>query len=89
VVTLLAWQTKAADHQADTWHGGRLLERWADPQALGELRRAYAGFDAADVARALWATAELFQRLEGDCARRLGLRLSVPHQLARLRELLG
>jgi aminoglycoside 6-adenylyltransferase len=91
VVTLLAWQVKAADPQADTWHGGRFLERWADPHALRELRLAYAGYDAADLARALWATAELFQRLERECAERLGLPLSVHHQelWRRLRELLG
>jgi aminoglycoside 6-adenylyltransferase len=91
VVTLLAWQAKAADPQADTWHGGRFLERWADPQALSQLRQAYAGDDAGEVARALWATAELFQRLEGDCAERLGLSLSVPHEQVRrrLHELLG
>jgi aminoglycoside 6-adenylyltransferase len=87
VVTLLAWQTKAAD----PWHGGRFLERWADPWALEELRGIHAGYDAAEVARALWATAELFQRLERDCAERLGLRPSVPHQQLRrrLHELLG
>jgi hypothetical protein len=37
------------------------------------------------------ATAELFQRLEGDCAQRLGLAVSVPYQQVRrrLREVLG
>jgi aminoglycoside 6-adenylyltransferase len=91
LVTLLGWQAKAADPQADTWHGGRFLERWADSRALGDLRGTYAGYDAADVARGLWATAELFQRLERDCARRLGLPLSVRHQQVRhqLGEILG
>lgn len=91
LVTLLAWQAKAADAQVDTWHGGRFLERWADPQALRDLREAYAGYDAAEVARGLWATAELFQRLERDCAQRLGLLLSVHHQQVRqqLGEILG
>ena len=91
VVRLLAWQARAADPQADTWHGGRFLERWADPQALRELQLAYAGDDTAEVARALWATAELFQRLEGECARRLGLAVSVPYQQVRrqLRQVLG
>jgi aminoglycoside 6-adenylyltransferase len=84
-VTLLAWQAKAADSRADTWHGGRFLERWADPQALRELQRAYAGYDSAEVARALWATAELFHRLERECAERFGLPLSVPYQEMRRR----
>ena len=91
VVRLLAWHARAADPRTDTWHGGRFLERWADPRALRELRHAYAGYDAAGVARALWATAELFERLERECAERLGLALSVPHQQLRrqLGELLG
>ena len=80
LVTLLGWHTLAADPLADTWHGGRFLERWADPTSLGALRDADAGYDAAEVARALWATAELFQRLERECAERLGLALSVHHQ---------
>ena len=91
LVTLLGWHTTAARPLADTWHGGRFLERWADPQALAALRDAYAGYDAAEVAQALWATAELFERLERECAERLGLALSVPHRQVRrrLREVLG
>jgi aminoglycoside 6-adenylyltransferase len=85
LVTLLGWHTVAAHPLADTWHGGRFLERWADPRALGALRDAYAGYDAAEVARALWATAELFQRLERECAERLDLALSVRHQQVRRR----
>jgi aminoglycoside 6-adenylyltransferase len=84
----LVW---AANPGTDAWHRGRFLERWADPRALRELRHTYAGYDAGNLARALWATAELFQRLEGECAERLGLALSVPHQQLRhqLGELLG
>jgi aminoglycoside 6-adenylyltransferase len=91
LVTLLGWHTRAAEPLADTWHGGRFLERWADPHTLQELGHAYAGYDAAEVAQALEATAELFERLERECAERLGLEISVPHpQIWRwLGELLG
>jgi aminoglycoside 6-adenylyltransferase len=85
LVTLLAWRARADDPLADTWHGGRFLERWAEPQVLAELRDAYAGYQAAEVARAVWATAELFERLERECAERLDLALSVPHQQVRQR----
>jgi aminoglycoside 6-adenylyltransferase len=85
VVTLLAWHAKAADPGADTWHGGRFLERWADPRALHGLGHAYAGYDAAEVTRALWATAELFERLERACAEQLGMAPSIWHQEVRRR----
>ncbi|MGR6318205.1 aminoglycoside 6-adenylyltransferase [Micromonospora soli] len=78
LVRLLAWHAQAS-RPVDTWHGGRFLERWADRQALHDLRSAYASYDADDVARALWATVDLFGRLERKCADRLGLELTVPH----------
>ena len=41
LVTLLEWHARAVDPGVDTWHGGRFLERWADPGALSALERAY------------------------------------------------
>ena len=63
----------------DTWHGGRFLERWADPGALAALELAYAHYDVRDVARALWATIDLWQALEEETARRLGLDVGLDH----------
>lgn len=83
LVRLLAWHAQASHPQVDTWHGGRFLERWADRQALHDLRSAYAGYDAEDVARALWATVDLFERLERECAERLGLIPTVAHEEVR------
>jgi aminoglycoside 6-adenylyltransferase len=85
LVRLLAWHAQAADHQLDTWHGGRFLEHWADRHALEDLRHAYARYDADDIVRALWATVDLFERLERECAQRIGLIQSVPHQHIRQR----
>jgi aminoglycoside 6-adenylyltransferase len=82
-VRLLAWHAQASSREVDTWHRGRFLERWADRQALEELRHAYAGYDAEDVARALWASVDLFERLERECAARLGLALTVAHEEVR------
>ena len=79
LVTLLEWHARALDPSADTWHGGRFLEHWADPGALAALERAYAHYDLRDVARALWETIDLWQGLEEETARRLGLELGLDH----------
>jgi aminoglycoside 6-adenylyltransferase len=90
-VRLMAWHAQAADASVDTWHRGRFLERWADPVALRDFRAAFAAGDPDDIARALWATVDLFERLERETATRLGLATTVPHpQLReRLRAVLG
>jgi aminoglycoside 6-adenylyltransferase len=79
LVTLLEWHARAVDPSVDTWHSGRFLERWADPGALAALETAYARYDLRDVARALWATLDLWQGLEDETAKRLGLALELDH----------
>jgi aminoglycoside 6-adenylyltransferase len=79
LLTLLEWHARALDPDVDTWHEGRYLERWADPGALAALERAYAYYDLRDVARALWETIDLFQGLEEETARRLGLAVELDH----------
>ncbi len=79
LVTLLEWHARAVDPTVDTWHGGRFLERWADPGALAALESAYAHYDLRDVARALWATIDLWQAVEEETARRLGLETGLDH----------
>ncbi len=79
LVTLMGWHARSVDPCADTWHDGRFLERWADPGALAALERAYAHYDVRDVARALWETVDLFQGLEEETARRLGLAVELDH----------
>jgi molybdopterin-guanine dinucleotide biosynthesis protein A len=79
VVELMAWHARAIDPSLDTWHAGRFVERWADPGALAALEDAYASYDLRDVARALWATVDLFHGLEEETARRLGLVLELDH----------
>jgi aminoglycoside 6-adenylyltransferase len=79
LVTLLEWHARAVDPSVDTWHGGRFLERWADPGALAALESAYAQYDLRDVARALWANLDLWQGLEEETAKRLGLTLELDH----------
>ncbi len=73
LVSLLARHARAVDPSVEAWDSGRFLERWADPGALSALERAFAHYDVRDVARALWETIDLFQLLEEETARRLGL----------------
>lgn len=79
LVTLLGWHARAIDPSIDTWHEGRFLERWADPGALSALEKAFAHYDVRDVARALWETVDLFQAVEEETARRLGLVSELDH----------
>jgi molybdopterin-guanine dinucleotide biosynthesis protein A len=73
VVTLLGWHALSVDPGAQVLEAGRGLEHWADPGALSSLERAYADYDLRDVARALWETVDLFDGLDDETARRLGL----------------
>jgi aminoglycoside 6-adenylyltransferase len=79
LVTLLEWHARALDPAVDTWHGGRFLERWADPGALAALETAFARYELRDVVRALWATIDLWQGLEEEVARRLELEVTLDH----------
>jgi molybdopterin-guanine dinucleotide biosynthesis protein A len=87
LVTLMAWHAHAVDPSTEARPDGRHLERWADPGALSALERAYAHYDVRDVARALWETIDLFQLLEEETARRLGLADAFDY--AELRSLVG
>lgn len=77
VVTLLGWHALAVDPAAPVLEAGRGLERWADAGALSSLELAYADYDLRDAARALWQTVDLFQGLEEETARRLGLEVEL------------
>lgn len=77
VVEFLA--IKARDSGTETWHQGRFLERWAEPSDIAELAGTFARYDAADVARAIKATADMFARLERELCDRRGMRALVNH----------
>ena len=74
---LLLWMTiwhagAARGWTYDTWHRGRFFEEWADPRVVAGLHAAYAHYDAADVARALWATMDLFRWVARETTAHLG-----------------
>ena len=68
-----------------SFDAGRGLERWADAGALSSLERAYAHYELRDAARALWETVDLFQGLEEETARRLGIEVELDHAELRRR----
>jgi aminoglycoside 6-adenylyltransferase len=69
LLILLEWHAKSIHGwDYDTWMEGRFLECWADPRAVADLRRVFAAYDEADMARALIATMELFRRLARETA---------------------
>ncbi len=64
---MLEWHARATRGDShDTWLRGRFLEEWADPRAVAELSRAFAHYEAADMARALAATMALYRWLEDE-----------------------
>jgi aminoglycoside 6-adenylyltransferase len=68
---MLEWHAHAGHGAAhDTWMRGRFLEEWADPRAVAQLANVFAHYDPQDIARALWATMELFRRLVTETAER-------------------
>jgi molybdopterin-guanine dinucleotide biosynthesis protein A len=73
LVTLMSWHALSVDPEAPVRDDGMRLERWADGGALSAFESAYAHYDLRDAARALWATVDLFEGLEEETARRLGI----------------
>jgi aminoglycoside 6-adenylyltransferase len=73
LLTLLEWQAVAQSDQRDIWYDGRFMAEWADRAALAALPDTCAAFDRADLARALWASLDLFRKLAKEVAQRLKL----------------
>ncbi len=47
----------------DVWHNGRMLEQWAEPDIVQELKHCFAHYDPDDILTALNNTVALFSRL--------------------------
>lgn len=50
-------------NNADVWHNGRFLEKWADEEIIRELRSCFAHYDREDMISALVSNYELFSKL--------------------------
>jgi aminoglycoside 6-adenylyltransferase len=70
---MIEWHARAKNSfEYDTWHGGRFLEKWADPRIVEGLRDAFAYYDEDDLWRGLLATMDLFRWVAIETAELLG-----------------
>jgi len=73
LLRMTEWHARATHGwNYDTWFRGRFLEEWAHPQALKELRNAFAHYNEEDVKRALLAAMDLFRWMAIETAEKLG-----------------
>jgi len=73
LLRMIEWHARAKrGWNYDTWFRGRFLEKWADPQALGQMRDVFSHYDEADAKRGLLAAMSLFRTLALETAERLG-----------------
>ena len=69
LLRLLEWQAKAVNGSGyDTWHDGRFLQEWADPQALALLPDIFTPFDKAGTSLALLQMMGLADKLGKETA---------------------
>lgn len=73
LLRMIEWHARAENSfEYDTWHGGRFLERWADPRIVEDLRDTFAHYDEDDLWRGLLATMDLFRWVAIETAALLG-----------------
>ena len=73
LLRMLEWQARAeCGWGHDTWHAGKFIREWADPQTFAQAGETFAHLDAEDGWRALHARLALFHRLGRDVAGRSG-----------------
>jgi aminoglycoside 6-adenylyltransferase len=60
LLKLIEWHAQTLRQEdLDTWHDGRFLADWADPQILARLPETYGGFNRVRLRNALWASFDL------------------------------
>jgi aminoglycoside 6-adenylyltransferase len=73
LLKMLEWHARAVNGwDYDTWHDGRFLSEWTDPQTWDELQDTFGGFGVAESWQALLAMMNLFRRLAVETASHLG-----------------
>jgi aminoglycoside 6-adenylyltransferase len=77
LLRMIEWHSRAIHGwDYDTWFGGRFLERWAEPEVLAELAKAFAHYDADDIKSALLQTMLIHRRLSIETGAKLGYHVS-------------
>jgi aminoglycoside 6-adenylyltransferase len=71
LLRLIEWHAITKNNR-DTWHKGRFLENWAEPEILAELPDTFARYTLVDVQRALLFSLRFYERFGREVAKRLG-----------------
>jgi aminoglycoside 6-adenylyltransferase len=73
LLRMLEFQARAVNGwEHDTWHAGKFISEWADPQAYAGLREVFSHFDAGDGWHALRSRLIMFHALAQETAGRMG-----------------
>jgi aminoglycoside 6-adenylyltransferase len=62
LLRLIEWYEQTINN-VDTWHNGRLLERWVSPHIVVDLRNTFSHYDLEDQWNALYSTLQVFHSL--------------------------
>lgn len=73
LVVMIEWHAQSRHNwDYDTWHSGRFMREWVDPQTWAEIHHTFGGFDAPSSWAALQSSIDLFRRLAAETAQALG-----------------
>lgn len=76
VIELQAHVNNGPDY--DTWHNGRLIEKWADGSVIARIPLVFSRYEPKEMIKALQAIMELFRIITMDISKKLGY--SYPHK---------
>ena len=69
LLKMIEWHARANQGwDYDTWHDGRFMLEWADPETQEGLYQVFGGFDTVDCWHALLSSMDLFRRLAQETA---------------------
>ena len=72
LLQMIEWEMRSSKGwDYETWHRGRFIEEWAEPEIIRNLAQTYARYDKADVSRALEKTVQLYTILAQQVADRM------------------